>query len=236
MEVKSKLMDVKEEIKTQFVFLQILMNDNSEIGSINDTVVKRELGLNAVDFSSTNNPTVNYLQELILSKEKQIAIHKTDYYPEFSVGYFNQSMLGNHSVNGIEQYYGSDQRFQGVNATISLPVFTRATKSKVNAAKIERQIAQTNAEFYKIRIENEYRIAVNNYIKTKTQLAYFENSVLEQVRLIIETSNLSYKSGNISTLEYIQSLNAAIDLKSKYNQILNRYNQTVIEIEYLVGK
>jgi len=236
MEVKSKLMDVKEEIKTQSIFLQILMNDNSEIGSINDTIVKRELGLNAVDFSSTNNPTVNYLQELILSKEKQIAVNKTDYYPEFSVGYINQSMLGNHTVNGVEQYYGSDQRFQVINATISLPVFTRATKSKVNAAKIERQIAQTNADFYKTRIENEYKVAVNNYVKTKTQLAYFENSVLEQVRLIIETSNLSYKSGNISTLEYIQSLNSAIDLKNKYNQILNKYNQTVIEIEYLVGE
>jgi len=236
MEVKSKLMDVKEEIKTQSIFLQILMNDNSEIGSINDTIVKREFGLNAVDFSSTNNPTVNYLQELILSKEKQIAVNKTDYYPEFSVGYINQSMLGNHTVNGVEQYYGSDQRFQVINATISLPVFTRATKSKVNAAKIERQIAQTNADFYKTRIENEYKVAVNNYVKTKTQLAYFENSVLEQVRLIIETSNLSYKSGNISTLEYIQSLNSAIDLKNKYNQILNKYNQTVIEIEYLVGE
>jgi len=236
MEVKSKLMDVKEEIKAQSIFLQILMNDNSEIGSINDSVVKRELDLSAIDFLSTNNPTVNYLQELILSKEKQITVNKTDYYPEFSVGYFNQSMLGNHTVNGVEQYYGSDQRFQGVNATISLPIFTRATKSKVNAAKIERQIAQTNADFYKIRIENEYKVAVNNYIKTKTQLAYFEDKVLDQVELIIDNSNLSYQSGNIGTLEYVQSLNSAIDLKNKYNQILNKYNQTVIEIEYLVGE
>jgi len=236
MEAKLKMVEVREEISIQLLKLQILMNQSEPIESFNDTIIKRQLAKSFKNSSALQNPKLKYLQDLIYLKEKEIALNKADYLPEFSIGYFNQSMKGNHTVNGVEQYYDGSQRFQGVNATVSVPIFTKATKSKVKASKIDQQIAQTNAEFYEKQIQNDYKIAISQYIKYKIQLDYFENKALAQVDLIIENSKKSYLSGNISSLEYVQSLNTAIDLKNKYNQTLKNYNQSIINIEYLVGK
>jgi len=231
-----KMLNIKEEIKNQLLVLQILINQDSPIESITDSIIKNKLEITFDNSSALQNPKLNYLKDLIVLKEKEMAVSKTDYLPEFRVGYFNQSMIGNHTVNGVEQYYGSGQRFQGVSATISVPIFTKSIRSKVNATKIDQQIAQANAEYYEKQLQNEYRIAVNNYVKYKLQLEYYEDKALEQADLIIENSKKSYQSGNISSLEYVQSLNTAIELKHNYNETLNKYNQSIVEIEYLVGK
>jgi len=236
MVVKTRMVDVRESMKTQLLILQVLINSEAPITSIQDTIVKRELNLKNDSFSAEQNPQVKYFKDLVAGKEKEVSINKSSYLPEFSLGYSNQSIIGNHTVNGIDAYYGSGQRFQSVSATVSLPIFTSATKAKVNAAKINKEIAVENADYQLKQIESQYGIAVNEYLKYKGQLAYYENNVLKQVQLIIENSKNSYNSGNINTLEYIQSLNMAIALKNKYNNTLNKYNQSIIEIEYLIGE
>lgn len=235
-ESKTKMIDVNERIKTQLLVLQVLVNLDTPISSVRDTVVKRELDFNSENFSANENPQVKYFQDLVSSSEKQVSVNKGNYLPEFTLGYYNQSMIGNHTVNGVELYYGNGQRFQSVIATVSIPIFTKATKSKVNAAVINQEIAQTNADYFLTQVESQYQIAVNEYLKYKSQLLYYENNVLAQIELIIVNSDKSYKSGNINTLEYIQSLNMAIELKNKYNTTLNKYNQSIIEIEYLIGQ
>jgi cobalt-zinc-cadmium resistance protein CzcA len=236
LESKTKMIDIKERIKNQLIVLQVLVNLDDPITTITDTVSKRKLDFKSEQFSANTNPQVKYFKDLVASKEKQVSVNKSNYLPEFSLGYSNQSMIGNHTVNGIEAYYGSGQRFQSVSATLSIPIFTKATKAKVNAAVIDKEIAETNADYYLKRIESQYEIAVNEYLKYKNQLDYYETEVLDQAMLIIINSEKSYRSGNINTLEYIQSLNMAISLKSKYNNTLNKYNQSIIEIEYLIGK
>jgi cobalt-zinc-cadmium resistance protein CzcA len=235
-ESKTKMIDVNERIKTQLLVLQVLVNLDTPISSVRDTVVKRELDFNSENFSANENPQVKYFQDLVSCSEKQVSVNKGNYLPEFTLGYYNQSMIGNHTVNGVELYYGNGQRFQSVIATVSIPIFTKATKSKVNAAVINQEIAQTNADYFLTQVESQYQIAVNEYLKYKSQLLYYENNVLPQIELIIVNSDKSYKSGNINTLEYIQSLNMAIELKNKYNTTLNKYNQSIIEIEYLIGQ
>jgi cobalt-zinc-cadmium resistance protein CzcA len=37
-------------------------------------------------------------------------------------------------------------------------------------------------------------------------------------------------------LEYIQSLTRALQVKNNYLETLNNYNQSVLEIEYIIGK
>ena len=236
MEAKTKMVEVNEEIRTQLLILQVLINTDLVITSINDSIGKRELILESTNFSADKNPQVKYFKDLVSSKEKQVSVNKSSYYPEFSLGYSNQSMIGNHLVNGVNQYYGSGQRFQAINATVSIPIFIKATKSNVNAAIIDKEIAETNAAYLLTQVENQYKIAVNQYVKCKNQLAYYESNVLNQIELIIENSEKSYRSGNINTLEYIQSLNTAITLKNRYNNTLNKYNQSIIEIEYLIGE
>ena len=51
--------------------------------------------------------------------------------------------------------------------------------------------------------------------------------------LIIKTAEQSFKHGEIDFFQYIQSIETATEIQLTYLDNLNKYNQTVIAINYL---
>lgn len=85
-------------------------------------------------------------------------------------------------------------------------------------------------------ILGEYERVVQEYLKFKTTLSYYEEKALPQADLILENSTKSFENGAINYVEYIQSLTSGIEIKNKYLNLLNQYNQSIIAIEFLAGK
>ncbi len=56
--------------------------------------------------------------------------------PDLSIGYFNQTIRGIQDVNSVPNKFGSGDRFTGIQAGISLPLWIVPYTSKVKAAKI----------------------------------------------------------------------------------------------------
>jgi cobalt-zinc-cadmium resistance protein CzcA len=54
--------------------------------------------------------------------------------------------------------------------------------------------------------------------------------------MIIEQSTRSYKAGALDYLDYVITLNRALDIKNNYLEALNNYNQTLINIDFITGK
>lgn len=227
----------ESNLKIYTKILQTLMNKTDLVIMISeDETAKKEFKLKLDSSAIANNPNLIYLQNQINIKENKTAVSKAQILPEFSIGYFNQSMIGNHTVNGTTQYYDSGQRFQAVQATLSIPIFVRADRAKVSAHKIDQQIATTQVEYYQTYLSGEFERVVQDYIKYKAMLDYYENSALQQADLILENTNKSYVNGDISYLEYVQSISTATEIKTNYNSLVNAHNQSIIAIEYLVGE
>ena len=68
--------------------------------------------------------------------------------PDISIGYFSQTIIGTQEVNGSAQTFGKDYRFNGFQAGISVPLWFPSYRSKSKAAKINEEIARTDAEYY----------------------------------------------------------------------------------------
>ena len=66
--------------------------------------------------------------------------------PDFFAGYFNQSFRGNQNVNGYDQKFTGLDRFHAVQVGIAVPIFPGGYKAKVNAAKINEQVATSKLE------------------------------------------------------------------------------------------
>jgi cobalt-zinc-cadmium resistance protein CzcA len=64
---------------------------------------------------------------------------------------------------------------------------------------------------------------------------YYESSGLQQADQILRITQFSYKKGEIGYVEYIQNLTQALSIKSGYLDILNQYNQTIINVNFLTG-
>ena len=68
--------------------------------------------------------------------------------PDFSIGYFSQTMQGIQEVNGMPRTFGAGDRFTGIQAGIAIPLWFGPYTSKTKAAGLNEQIAQTNADYY----------------------------------------------------------------------------------------
>ncbi len=146
--------------------------------------------------------------------------------PELSVSYFNQS----------NKELSSSDRFTGISAGISIPIFFGSSISKVQAAKINTQIAQNNAEYFKKSMNNEYQALLQNYQKYKSILDYYETNALKQSEMIISQAGKSYKAGSIEYVEYIQNIDKALEIQTNYLEALLNYNSAITSIDEICGK
>lgn len=53
---------------------------------------------------------------------------------------------------------------------------------------------------------------------------------------IINTAQRRYKAEDISYIEYIQNIKDGIKIKTDYLAAINSYNQTIIQLNYLLNR
>ena len=69
----------------------------------------------------------------------------------------------------------------------------------------------------------------------RNSLDYYQNSGLPQAELILNNARKSFENGAIDYVEYFQGLDQALDVKLNHLIAMNGYNQSIIELEYLLG-
>jgi cobalt-zinc-cadmium resistance protein CzcA len=156
--------------------------------------------------------------------------------PDLSIGYFSQTMIGAQEVDGITQNFGSGDRFQGVQAGITLPIVFGPSISKIKAARLKEQVATTEAEYYRRSLELSYRSMLEEYGKYSASVDYYEQQAVPEADLIISQSTLSYKAGAIDYIEYVAMLRRALEIRQNYLDALNNCNHSVISLDYITGK
>ncbi len=215
--------------------LQLLLNDPSEVDVPADAIAKKELKLNGNLASIKNNPNLQSIVYQIAISEQKYKLEKSNLLPEFSIGYLNQSQVGTHTKNGVDKFYDNSQRFSGVMASISIPLWAKSNIARIKAAKIQEQKARNDADYYETVLKANYEQALQNYIKHKKSLEYYETKAIPQADLILSNAKKSFEYEAINYVEYVQSLSIGIRIKSNYLKQLSDYNQAVIALEQLVG-
>ena len=66
------------------------------------------------------------------------------------------------------------------------------------------------------------------------QLKYYENEGLELSQEITRAASKSYYAGEIDFFKYTQSLETAKMIQLEYLDLINGYNQTIIQLNYLL--
>ena len=65
---------------------------------------------------------------------------------------------------------------------------------------------------------------------------YYENKAIPQADLILDNAQKSFENGAINYVEYVHSIDAVLVIRYSYLEMLNDYNQSVIAVEYLIGR
>jgi len=186
---------------------------------------------------SRTNPRARVLAQQVAERRAETRVAQAAGLPEFTVGYFNQSIIGYQRLDaaGTESYFGPGTRFQGVQAGVAVPLWRRPQKARVQAARLQEQVAQAGYDRYRAELAGRLDELLTRRGEQQQRLAYFEATALPQAAVITRLSTIGYKAGETGYSEYLLNLERARRLRLDYLDALLQHNQTVIELEYLLG-
>ncbi|PYF69967.1 CusA/CzcA family heavy metal efflux RND transporter [Pedobacter nutrimenti] len=233
-EVRNQLEKNRSDVAIYTSELQRLLNTREAITVIQEDLHKEEWTQGLTD-SLKSNPLLALQQQQIEIAKRSVELERSKAGPDFSLGYFNQSIIGSQTVNGQELSFGATKRFQGVQAGISLPLFFKPFSSRIKAAKVQQQIAQTQFSLFENNLQAQYQQAWQGQLKNSKSIEYYEKSALPNVNLILKQSQIAFQSGDIGYLEFSQALRTYSDIRFSYLQALNQYNQSIYTLQYLIG-
>ncbi len=236
MEVKNLLAQNQSNTLIYQSQLQSLMNSKVPVQIENKTIGKLELTVPNDSTAYSQNPYLLYLKQQIEISQKQKKVETAKVLPDFTIGYFNQSLTGYQNINGTDQYFDASERFSGFQVGVSIPLWFVPQTAKVKAAGLNQKAIESNVEQYQTNVQSQYSQYLQEYLQDKNTLEYFEKSALPNADLIIKQADKGFKNGEIGYVEYLQGIRNALTIKSNYLNSLNQYNQSIIKLEFLIGK
>jgi cobalt-zinc-cadmium resistance protein CzcA len=236
MEIKNQLEQVKADFSIYQKKLQTLLNTGLMLVPDEETLQRNSFAPFDNPSPWNENPSLGYMQQQVEVKrlEKKVESHKM--LPDFSIGYFSQTIRGTQEIDGLPRIFGPGDRFDGVQVGVAFPLWFRPFTSRIKAAQIKEAAARTDAGYFAKMVENEYQVLLSEYAKYSNSLDYYEKQALKEADLIIQQASLSYKAGAMDYLDYIMSLNRALTIRQNYLNTLNEFNKTVISLEFITSK
>ena len=229
-EVDNNLKLTASDIEITIQNLRILLNDTSGLVFNPDTIM--EYG--GMEMAVDSNPILARMEIEKQVAEAQKSVESARMLPHLSVGYFNQSLIGIPTENG--NISTSSDRYDGIIAGIGIPLFFGAQKAEIKKATLQGKIAESDALYMRQILEGAYKKQLLEIEKFRGSVNYYKNIAIPQADLIIENATKSFNGGAIEYIEYFQNLNQALEIKQNYLETLNSYNQSLIQLDYLIGR
>ncbi|WP_082891124.1 CusA/CzcA family heavy metal efflux RND transporter [Chryseobacterium glaciei] len=217
--------------------LKTLLNTDEDI-SISDSQKYEPLKVEYLLDNATveNHPSIQIFKQNMEVLEKNKNVEKAQGLPDFSIGYTNQSLIGFHTLNGQEKYYGSENRFNAVTVGVAIPLTFGATKARIKSLDYQKQMEEKNAKFQQQQLDTQLKNSFSQYQQDLQQYQYYTDQAVPNAKSIVKAAQLGYKTGEISYVEYLFALQTATNIELKYLQSIQQVNQTVVNINSLINK
>ncbi len=205
------------------------------------TISKKEFEPLLVTTSMDSTVVANHPMIQALYQEAKIAeqikkVERANSLPDINLGYNNISLLGVHTKNGSDAYYGRNQRFSYVDIGLSIPLTYGATNSRIRSLEFQKQAAEANAKWQQQQLETNFLNAINQYEQALSKYTYLKEIAVPNADEIIRVAQLGYRTGDISYVEYLFSLQTATDIELNYLQSIQQVNESVITIYSFINQ
>ena len=147
--------------------------------------------------------------------ELQNELNRAQQLPQLGLGYFNQSLVGIQNIDGSDQYFGPNKRFQGAMLQTQIPIDFRAYKarsSSLELALIQNELLKNQHALALSTQKNQIFGQLSQRIETYQMVATPIESELTKLHADAE---LQLTSGQISLIEFIQLQDYQIALQEE---------------------
>ncbi len=191
----------------------------------------------AVPDNVGGNPLLLWQQQQVNIARAEGAVEKAALTPDFSIAYFNQSFVGYQSKDGLSQeYFGSGRRFHAVGATVGIPIFRKATRTRIKAADINVSAARLQLDATSLSLQYRRKQLLADQQRYLLQAEHYNTIGKLQANALEEQARLAFTNGEIDYLQWTQLMNQSVNIRFNYLEALRSLNQNTIELEFINGK
>ncbi|GGD67574.1 acriflavine resistance protein B [Maribacter cobaltidurans] len=219
-EISIALAQAKEDVSKAYTMLNQWVQSDSLI-TVNEDVLPR---LTLDDFSIANHPGILYYNTIENLAKSSLSLERQKLLPGLQFSVFQGT---NNGVNA--------KNYNGFQLGVAIPLWFGANKSKINAAKTETFIVANEYENYKIQLQSKYDALLSDVKKYQETVDYYETAGRALSKELTTTASKAFQNGEIDFLQYVQLLESAKNIEINYLQNLNKYNNTVLELNYLTN-
>ncbi|MBK6877154.1 MAG: CusA/CzcA family heavy metal efflux RND transporter [Ignavibacteria bacterium] len=236
-ELQLLLKSNEAEIEIAYSSLRSLVNSGRDFVIAESVSYKPLLLEMTADTSVLNcNPSIKLMYQNAEIVNRSMKLESAEMLPDFTLGYANQSIIGLQNIEGSEVYYGGGKRFSSFNVGIKLPLTFFNGNARIESKEVKQKSLLKEAENGKLILRAQLEKAYQQYYQSLSHIKHYEELALPNSEIILSTARISYASGEIGYIEFLQSLQTVTDIRLGYLDSINELNQTVIGINSLINK
>lgn len=160
----------------------------------------------------------HYFQSQADESKAMLGVERSRFFPEISLGYTRQDIRPLKNLNAWM-------------VGVSFPIYFLPQKSKIRQAKLAASSAQIQADANIRELNNRVTELDASLRRYNESLRFYTSSALKVAEELTKAANLQLQQNETSVAEYIQSINAARDIRRGYIETVYQYNIAALEYE-----
>lgn len=223
---KSNLENEKERIKT------LLNLEGDFMPSEMELLYDKHDALS--DYDLNENIRLKMMENTIEKIDATRKLEKAAFLPDVTLGYTAESESGWDA--GAMKNYGKELGLSSYSVGISIPIFFGSQSAKVKGLKYQVEQAKAEQAYLQKQVAEQVKQQLEIINAQEKLIDYYVEQALQNALTIKDHATKSYNNGDISYIEYIQSVETALTIQMNYLDAVLEYNLTHNNLHYLVNQ
>lgn len=229
-QVKNQIQEIDADYKTlQFEWLRLLQVKN--VYEPADKSARRIVELLPDSSSAKLHPLLAMIEQQIEVAQNELSANKVKSTPRVSIGYFNQSIIGPQTVQGVDKFFGPTVRFSSAALGVQFPLFNKANKARVESSKLDIESNRLAYESAYIEQQKQINQIAEQIGKLQRTLGYFEKEAIPKSNLLIAAMREQVAKGSVSYVEWLLIMQQAIGIQRDYLQSVQQWNEILAALD-----
>lgn len=155
-------------------------------------------------------PAMQLQQQLSRQAQQAWKVEQWKFSPSLSAGYFVQEL---ENVGG----------FQGWQLTVGIPLWFRPRAAQAQSARLGSQAQSLATDYALSRHQTQLSAASRQAQQQSERVKYYQTTASERAQFMADNAEALFRKGEIEYVEYIQALDAVLQIRLNQQQALYQY-------------
>ena len=227
-----RLREAQDEKMAAQIRLQQLMNTSDTVVVTDDYLCVQPTD-DVWSFAAT--PQGLLLESEQVRSERELSYIRQGMMPSFNVGISHQLVISGINPYNVERSRFDKGNWMGFEVGVAFPLFYGSQKARKSAAELDVAIARTLREQAEQKSGSELLIAKHAVESARRSYDYYQTNGFPAAKEMRRLSRIEYGAGEITYVEHLQNLSAALAVEMDHAKAIDALNQAIIKLNFIEG-